>query len=151
MSKRLNVKYPLFWWILMKFEFYRQIFEKVSNINFHQNPSSGSRVVPCGQTDMAKLIVAFRNFAKAPNNCLSKRNLLHIFSLTIVLSDPSRMVKLLLSLGTSPSQIHLIGFSLGAQLASYVAKAIPGIGRLTGTDVLNISSCSGNTRRRHGL
>ena len=35
----------------MKLEFSRQIFEKVSNIKFHQNPSSGSRVVPCGQKD----------------------------------------------------------------------------------------------------
>ena len=51
----------------MKLEFSRQIFEK-SHIKFHQNPSSGSRVVPCGrtegQTDMTKLTVAFRNFAK---------------------------------------------------------------------------------------
>jgi hypothetical protein len=53
----------------MKFEFSRQIFEKVSD-KFHQNPSSGSRVVPCGQTDMTKLIVAFRNFANAPNKSL---------------------------------------------------------------------------------
>jgi hypothetical protein len=49
----------------MKFGFSRQIFEKVSKIKFHQNPSSGSRVVACGQTDM-KLIVAFRTFANAP-------------------------------------------------------------------------------------
>jgi len=56
----------------MKLEFSRQIFEKSSNIKFHENLSSGSRVVPCGRTDrrtdMAKLIVAFRNFAKAPRN-----------------------------------------------------------------------------------
>ena len=37
--------------ILMKLEFSRQIFEKSSNIKFHKNPSSGSRVVPCGRTD----------------------------------------------------------------------------------------------------
>jgi len=45
-----------------------------SYIKFHENPSSGSRVVPPGRTnerkdkrtDMTKLIVAFRNFAKAP-------------------------------------------------------------------------------------
>jgi hypothetical protein len=42
------------------------MFEKVSNIKFHQNASSGSWVVPYGQTDMTKLIVAFRNFANAP-------------------------------------------------------------------------------------
>jgi hypothetical protein len=36
-------------------EFSPQIFEKSSNIKFHENPSSGSRVVPCrwadGETD----------------------------------------------------------------------------------------------------
>ena len=52
----------------MKLVFSRQIFEKRSNIKFHENPSSGSRVVPCGQmeTDMTKLTVAFRHFANAP-------------------------------------------------------------------------------------
>jgi len=35
----------------MKLEFSRQIFEKHSNIKFHENPSSVNRVVPCGQTD----------------------------------------------------------------------------------------------------
>ena len=30
--------------------------------------SSGSRAVPCGQTDITKLIVAFSNFANAPKN-----------------------------------------------------------------------------------
>jgi hypothetical protein len=56
--------------ILMKLEFSRHIFEKSSNIQFHENPSSGIRVVPCGpkdrRTDMTKLIVVFRNFANAP-------------------------------------------------------------------------------------
>ena len=55
----------------MTLEFPRQVFEKNPNIKFQGNPSSGSRVVPCGrdsQTDIMKLIVAFLNFAKAPNN-----------------------------------------------------------------------------------
>ena len=58
----------------MKLKLSRQIFEKSLNIKFHQNPSSGSRDVLCGrigtdgQTDMTKLIVAFRNFANAPKN-----------------------------------------------------------------------------------
>ena len=44
---------------LVKLEFSRHIFEKkYSNVKFHENPSSGSRVVPCGQTDMTKLIAA---------------------------------------------------------------------------------------------
>jgi hypothetical protein len=37
--------------ILMKVEFSGQIFEEHSNIKFHENPSSGSRVVPCGRKD----------------------------------------------------------------------------------------------------
>jgi len=35
----------------MKLEFSRQILEKSSKTKFHDNPSSGSRVVPCGRTD----------------------------------------------------------------------------------------------------
>jgi hypothetical protein len=57
----------------MKLEFSRQIFEKRSNIKFHENPSSGSRVVAWGPTEEQtegqrdmKLMVAFRNFANAP-------------------------------------------------------------------------------------
>ena len=53
-------------------------YRKLWNIKFLENPSGGSRVVPCGHTDrrsdrlsdrrmdMTKQIVAFRNFAKAP-------------------------------------------------------------------------------------
>jgi len=32
----------------MKTEFLLRIFEKFLNIKFHENPSSGNRVVPCG-------------------------------------------------------------------------------------------------------
>jgi len=42
------------------------MFEKYINVKFHENPSSGSRAVPCRRTDTTKLIVAFRNFANAP-------------------------------------------------------------------------------------
>ena len=56
---------------LMKLEFSRQILEKYSNIKFHENPSSESRVVPYEridrhidrQTDMTKLIVFFQSWA----------------------------------------------------------------------------------------
>jgi len=55
----------------MKIEIFRHIFEKYTNIKFHENPSSDSQVVPCGQrdvrTDMTKITVAFRNFANEPN------------------------------------------------------------------------------------
>ena len=57
----------------MKLEFSRQVFEKYSNTKFHEIPSTWSGVVQCGrrdgrtdrQTDMTKLIVCFRNIAKA--------------------------------------------------------------------------------------
>ena len=41
----------------MELGFSWQIFEKSSNIKFHENPSSGSRVVPCGRTDTTKEIL----------------------------------------------------------------------------------------------
>jgi len=63
----LDVKYLLFWpdfnapWIFSK------NCKKYSNIKYHENPCSGTRVVPSGRTDrqkeMTKLIVAFHNFA----------------------------------------------------------------------------------------
>jgi hypothetical protein len=60
--------------ILMKLELFRQIFEKYSNIKLQENPRSKNRDVPCGrtytQTDMTKLIVAFRNFSNEPKNAV---------------------------------------------------------------------------------
>ena len=56
----------------MKLEFPGHMFEKYSNIKFYENPTTGSRAVPCGQTDgrtdKTKLIVTCRNFANAPKN-----------------------------------------------------------------------------------
>jgi hypothetical protein len=58
--------------ILIKLEVSRQISEERSDVKFHENPSSGSRVVPCGRTDrrtdMTKVIITFRNFATASKN-----------------------------------------------------------------------------------
>jgi hypothetical protein len=54
----LHVKYLYSCPILIKLEFSRQIFGKPSNMKLHENPSSGSRVAPCGRTDMIKLTVA---------------------------------------------------------------------------------------------
>ena len=42
--------------------------EKFSNIQFHENPSSGSRVVPCGRTYMTKLTVTSINAPKKRRN-----------------------------------------------------------------------------------
>jgi len=56
----------------MKLEFSLQMSEIYSNISFHENPSSGSRVVPRGrsdkQADMMKLIVNFCDFENTPKN-----------------------------------------------------------------------------------
>ena len=68
----------------MKLEHSRQIFEKYSSIKFHENPFSGSRVVPSGRrdgridrnTDTRKAIAAFPNFAKAPKNDYTKQLLM---------------------------------------------------------------------------
>ena len=51
----------------MKLDFSRQIFEKHSNIKFHENPFRGSRDVACGQKDVHDEVV-FRNIAIAPKN-----------------------------------------------------------------------------------
>jgi hypothetical protein len=58
----------------MNLEFLKQFFENYSKIKFHENPSSGSRVVQCGrmdgradgQTETTKHMVTLRHFAKAP-------------------------------------------------------------------------------------
>ena len=56
----------------MKHEFYPQIFETNLSAKVDEHPSNRIIFVPSGQadgqTDMTKLIVAFRNFANAPKN-----------------------------------------------------------------------------------
>lgn len=42
-------------------------------------------------------------------------------------------------MGQDPDKIHLIGHSLGAQVVSYMAKGIPGIGHLTGKQISLVS------------
>jgi hypothetical protein len=44
-----NIRYSC--QILMKLEFLRRILGKYVNVNFEENMSNGSRVVPCGQTE----------------------------------------------------------------------------------------------------
>ena len=59
--------------ILMKLEISWQIFEKCSNIKFHENLSNGSHVAPHRwmdrQTDMTKLTAAFHKYANMPKKC----------------------------------------------------------------------------------
>jgi len=58
--------------MLKKLQFCQQILEECLNIKFRENPSSGSRIVPCGrtvgQTDTMKQIAVFLNSANAPKN-----------------------------------------------------------------------------------
>jgi len=55
----------------MALEISRQILE---NTKFHENPSCGIRVLPYRGTDVTKLIVAFRNFVKAPLTLILRRS-----------------------------------------------------------------------------
>jgi len=73
--------------VLMKPDFFEHIYEKYSNIKFHENPSIGSRVVLCGRmdgrldrrTDMTQLIVLLRDFAKEPKNCSWCSHCVYVF------------------------------------------------------------------------
>ena len=72
---RIHVNYPLFSSDLNEILIFSKNFRKIQNINFHENPSSGSRVVPCGrkdgqadgQSNMTRLIFAFH---ETSNNSL---------------------------------------------------------------------------------
>ena len=97
MCSGLRVKYYWIFPILIKLEISRKIFWKNLNIKFHENPSNGSRVVPCrltdGRTDMRKLIVAFRNFANAPKNvCLYHVLIATVLHRTVIQNVFSRHV-----------------------------------------------------------
>ena len=63
----LHVKNRLFWLDFNETWIFSIDFRKYSNITFNENWFSGSRVVPCRQTDMTKRIAAFRNFANVHN------------------------------------------------------------------------------------
>ena len=63
----LHVKYLFFLSDFNETWIYSTDFQKKSlNMNFHENLPSGSRVVPCGQTDMTKQTAAFHNFVNMP-------------------------------------------------------------------------------------
>ena len=72
----------------MKLEFSQHIFEKYSNIKFHENLCSGTRVVPCGRTDrqtaMTKLVVSVRYSANAHKSCFATYQLHCLTVLTFV-------------------------------------------------------------------
>jgi hypothetical protein len=70
----LYVKYRCSCEILMRLVFSRDIFVKILNVKFLENPSSGSQVVPFERPDRqtdrwthtTKLIFTFRNFVNQP-------------------------------------------------------------------------------------
>ena len=51
MCSGLHVKYRLFVSDFNETLIFSEVLEKYANIKFHENPSSGNRVVPCGGTD----------------------------------------------------------------------------------------------------
>jgi len=62
--------------ILVRLEWNLNFLDRFSKntYQFDGNPSCGRPIVPCGrtETDMTKLVVAFRNFADAPSNVSNK-------------------------------------------------------------------------------
>ena len=90
----------------MTLEFSGHNFEIYSNIKFHENLFSGSRVVPCRWmnrwADMTKLTVAFCNFANAP----AKASMC-VFTTTIVVSpNPFSLNSSTLSVRKTPENIR---------------------------------------------
>ena len=54
----------------MKLELSQQIFKKYSNIEFHENLSSGTQLFHADRrTDTMKVTVCFRNFVNTHKNC----------------------------------------------------------------------------------
>ena len=65
----LHVKYPLFSFDLNETGIFFDIFEKSSNIKFHEiRPVGGELFHADSRIDVTKLIAAFRNFVNAPKN-----------------------------------------------------------------------------------
>jgi hypothetical protein len=96
----------------MNLEIARQILEK-QNIKFHENPSSVSRVVSCGQTDgqasVTKLTVAFRDFANSPKKFSSSNY--H----SCVINDDGNMERDAASIPTFRGEKNMSNFHSGPQ------------------------------------
>ena len=68
-KKSLYIQYQLFLSDLNKVVLFSKYSrKKSSHINLHEHPSRGSRVVPCGQTNMTKRSDALCSSANAPSN-----------------------------------------------------------------------------------
>ena len=101
----------------MKFKFSGQIFFKKIHIRFHENTSSGSRVVPCGQKEgqtdrhMTKLIGTFRNFADAAKQ-LSTYMQRVVFFLRFHLSTSTISLKSIKYLGFMLETVFYVRYEL---------------------------------------
>jgi hypothetical protein len=77
MHVRIHVKYPLFLSNFNKTRISSTGFRKILKYDFHENQSGGSRVVPCGRTEMTKLVATYRNFADLKTLKPKARELVH--------------------------------------------------------------------------
>jgi hypothetical protein len=64
----LHIKYPLFLSDSNETLIFLTHTEQASNIQLHENLSSGNQIVACGQTDMTNLIAAFCNVMNMAKN-----------------------------------------------------------------------------------
>ena len=82
------MKYPSFF---SSFFFKYNFLDVISKTTFHENPSSGIRVVSYGptdrQTDMTKLIVAFSTFVKQTDRQTGMTKLIVAFSTFVKQTD----------------------------------------------------------------
>jgi len=121
----IHVKYQLFLSDFNELEFSRHFFKKYSSIKFHENPSSKVELYHAdgrteGQTDVTRLLVAFRNFASAPKPyklkygfqkpsvCIIKTMGLHVYVYTFTDVRPGlkfRSIKI---------HMHIWDFTMGA-------------------------------------
>jgi hypothetical protein len=72
----LHVNVPVILVELKKLNYLYRFWEKYSNIKFHENLSSGSRVFPCGRTDRRDE----DNFANARRNHSRTRNTMFVIA-----------------------------------------------------------------------
>jgi hypothetical protein len=90
-----NVDLQRKYWLLVRFkrnqiftENVQKLIEQCSKIEFHENPSCETRVVPCGptdkHTDTTKLIVASRSFTNSPEIVLKYKKFFAYFRFLIL-------------------------------------------------------------------
>jgi hypothetical protein len=122
--------------ILTKLSPSGHIFEKSSDIRFHENPSSGNRLVPCGQTDgrtdKTKLIIVFRSFANPPKQqltilytvCRHTKTAVECSSFDLATSLRLRQMDSLSETGYKNISVHTTGTDVCHQSPSVLYQAV---------------------------